>query len=125
MKNKKKLTILGNGNQTKSYLNVIDCVEAIWISIKNFNKKINIINLGTNEFCTVRQSAKWIIKNMKLDPKFYFLGGKRGWIGDSPFIFLDTKKIRSTGWRPKFTIKESIKITSDYLMINKWLLKRK
>ena len=57
--------------------------------------------------------------------KDYFLGGKRGWIGDSPFIYLGTKKILSTGWKPKFTIKESIKITSDFLMSNKWLLKRK
>ena len=125
IKNEKKLIILGNGKQTKSYLNVKDCIEAMWIGVKYFKKKINIINLGTNEFCTVKESAKWISKNMNLKPKFYFLGGKRGWIGDSPFIYLGTKKILSTGWKPKFTIKESIKITSDFLMSNKWLLKIK
>ena len=62
---------------------------------------------------------------MNLKPKFYFLGGKRGWVGDSPFIYLNIRKILSTGWKPKFTIKESVKITSDFLMSNKWLLKRK
>ena len=125
IKNKKKLVILGNGKQTKSYLNVKDCIEAMWLSIKYFKKRVNIINLGTNEFCTVKESAQWISKNMNLKPKFYFLGGKRGWAGDNPFIYLNIKKILSTGWKPKFTIKESIKITSDFLMSNKWLLKRK
>jgi len=125
IKNKKKLVVLGNGKQTKSYLNVKDCIEAIWISLKFFKSKVNIINLGTNEFCTVKQSANWIAQNMSLKPKFHYLGGKRGWIGDSPFIYLDTKKILSTGWKPKYTIKNSIKITSDFLISNKWLLKRK
>ena len=23
-----------------------------------------------------------------------------GWVGDNPFIFLDTAKIRATGWKP-------------------------
>ncbi len=125
IKNSKKLIILGNGKQTKSYLNVKDCIEAIWISIKFFKKRINIINLGTNEFCTVKESARLIAKNMNLKPKFYFKGGKRGWVGDSPFIYLDIKKILSTGWKPKFTIKDSIKMTSDFLQLNKWLLKKK
>ena len=40
-------------------------------------------------------------------------------------IFLDTKKIRKSGWKPKFTIKESIKITTKYLLDNQWILKRK
>ena len=53
--------------------------------------------------------------NRKIKPKIIYTGGKRGWIGDNPFIFLDTKKIRSCGWKPNYTINESIKITADYL----------
>tara|TARA_B100000674_G_C37869780_1_gene928915 strand:+ start:916 stop:1137 length:222 start_codon:yes stop_codon:yes gene_type:complete len=72
----------------------------------------------------VRNSVKIICKILKAKPKLIFTGGKRGWIGDSPFIFLDTKKIRSTGWRPKYSINKSIEITTKYLLNNPWLMKR-
>ena len=123
-KNKKKLKILGNGYQRKSYLNIKDCISAILKSVKFFKKKINIVNLGTNEYSNVRNSVKIICKILKAKPKLIFTGGKRGWIGDSPFIFLDTKKIRSTGWRPKYSINKSIEITTKYLLNNPWLMKR-
>ncbi|MAV56046.1 MAG: nucleoside-diphosphate sugar epimerase [Candidatus Pelagibacter sp.] len=124
-KNKNFIKVLGDGNQKKSYLHVSDCLKAIDKSIKNCNQKINIINLGTQEYLKVKDSVSIISKCLKLKPKVIYLGGKRGWIGDNPFIYLDTKKIRSTGWKPKFNITESIKITTNYLMKNSWLLNRK
>ena len=123
--NNKKLYVLGDGNQRKSYLNIDDCINAIHKSINYFNDKINIINLGTNEYLTVKESIKIICNTLRCEPKIFFKGGKRGWIGDNPMIFLDTKKIRKSGWKPKFTIKESIKITTKYLLDNQWILKRK
>ena len=123
--NSKKLDVLGDGNQRKSYLNIIDCVNAIYKSLNYFNDKINIINLGTNEYLTVKESIKIICDILNHKPKLFFKGGKRGWVGDNPFIYLDTKKIRKSGWKPKFTIKESIKITTKYLLDNQWILKRK
>ncbi len=123
--NKKKLYVLGDGNQRKSYLNIFDSINAIYKSMNYFNDKINIINLGTNESLTVKESIKIICDTLKCKPKLLFKGGKRGWVGDNPLIFLDTKKIRKSGWRPSFTIKESIKITTKYLLDNQWILKRK
>ena len=119
-----KLVVLGDGTQRKSYLNIEDCVSGIFKSLVFFNKKINIINLGTNEYSNVKNSIKIICKIMKIKPKIIYTGGKRGWVGDNPFIFLDTKKIRSSGWKPKYNINESIKITANYLLNNLWLLKR-
>ncbi len=119
-KNKKKLKILGNGQQKKSYLHVDDCISAILHIIqKNNSRKINIFNLGTNETITVKQSAKIICKHLKLKPKLIFAGGKRGWIGDVPLIKLSIKKIKETGWKPKNTIKKSIIDTLKYLEKNK------
>lgn len=123
-KNNKYLYVLGDGYQKKSYLNIHDCVRAIFTAMKFFKNKINIINLGTNEYLDVKKSVNIICTKLKLKPKITYRGGKRGWVGDNPFIFLDTKKIRSTGWRPKFTIKKSIEITIKYLLKNSWLLKR-
>ena len=124
-RNSKNLKVLGDGNQKKSYLHVNDCINAILISLNKSKKKINIFNLGTNEYINVKQSIKIICSQLKVKPKITFSGGKRGWIGDSPFIFLNNKKISSLGWKPKFTIKESIKETTKYLINNKWAFKKK
>ena len=122
--NSKKLKVLGNGYQKKSYLHVTDCIKAITTAINKSNKKVNIFNLGTNEFVSVKDSIKVICKTLKIKPKLFFSGGKRGWIGDSPFIYLNSKKIRSLGWRPKFTIRESLKQTVLYLNKNSWVFKK-
>ncbi len=124
-KNDKILKVLGDGNQRKSYLNVKDCISAIWFSLKKFNKNINIINLGTKEYFTVKESIAVITKHLNIKPKLIFSGGKRGWIGDNPFIFLCTKKINSKGWAPRYSIKKSIIQTVEYIIKNKWILKKK
>ncbi len=125
MKHPNYLNCLGDGNQRKSYLNVNDCINAIILAIKRSKKKVNIFNIGTNEYVNVKQSINVICKYLKLKPKIIFTGGKRGWVGDSPFIFLSTKKIRLLGWKPKFTIKESIIQTIIYLKNNKWIFKKR
>ena len=124
LKNKNHLEVLGDGNQKKSYLSVEDCINAIWKAINYFNEKVNIINLGTAEYLNVKASIEIICNVLDVKPKIIYKGGKRGWIGDNPFIFLDTKKIRKTGWKPKFTIKQSIEKTVKYIINNKWILKK-
>lgn len=124
-KNKKLIKVLGDGNQKKSYLHISDCISAIDRAINKFDEKINIINLGTQEYLKVKDSIKIICGCLKLKPKIIYTGGKRGWVGDNPFIYLDTKKIRSTGWTAKNSIINSVKITANYLIKNSWLLKRK
>ena len=115
-KNKKVLKILGNGKQRKSYLHIYDCLNAIFKTINRKSKNnVNIFNLGTNEVITVVESAKIICKFMKVNPRFNFSGGERGWIGDVPHIKLNISKILKTGWRPKYTIKQSIISTLNYL----------
>ena len=123
--NPRELYILGNGYQKKSYLHVSDCVNGMWFSIRKFKNKVNIINLGTSEYITVKESVKIICNKLGLKPKLKYSGGKRGWVGDNPFIFLDTKKANSAGWKPKYTIEKSIQNTVDYLLENKWILKKK
>ena len=125
LKDSKTLNVLGDGNQKKSYLHVSDCIRAIWMSMRIFKKKVNIINLGTSEYLTVKESIKIICKKLKVKPKLIFNGGKRGWVGDNPFILLDIKKIKSTGWKPKYTIKNSVENTIDYIIRNKWILKKR
>lgn len=120
-----QLKILGNGHQRKSYLYVQDCIDAIFCAIKNSNEKINIYNLGTDEYCEVNNSISWICEHIGVSPELHYTGGERGWIGDNPFIFLDCSKIHSLGWKPKYTIKEGIIKTLDYLKKNQWVLEQR
>ena len=70
---------------------------------------------GTDEYCEVNDSIGWISEHLGLKPALDYTGGERGWIGDSPFIFLDTSRIRALGWKPKLTIREGVIRTLDYL----------
>jgi UDP-glucose 4-epimerase len=120
--NPEELSILGNGRQRKSYLYVQDCMDAIFFVIEKAQEKVNIYNLGTDEYCEVNDSIGWICKQLKLSPHLTYSGGERGWIGDNPFIFLDTAKVRALGWKPKLTIQQGIINTLEYLRNNQWLL---
>ena len=70
----------------------------------------------------MNDSVGWICEHLALDPHRIYSGGERGWIGDNPFIFLDTTKIRELGWKPKLTIRDGIIRTLEYLKSNQWLL---
>ena len=120
-----KLEVLGNGKQRKSYLYVQDCIDAIFIALEKQNNNINIFNLGTNDYCDVNSSINWICEELNLNPKIIYTGGNKGWIGDNPFIFLDTNKINQLGWKPKLSIKEGIIKTVKYLNDNKWVFKKR
>ena len=116
------LHVLGNGKQRKSYLYVQDCIDAMLLAMERAREKVNIFNLGTDEFCKVSDSIGWITHNLGVTPEVTYAGGERGWIGDSPFIFLDCSKIRSLGWRPTLSIREGVIRTVEYLQANPWVL---
>jgi len=122
LQNPDELFILGDGHQRKSYLYVQDCIDAMLFVIEQAQEKVNIYNLGTDEYCKVNDSVGWICEHLGLNPHRTYAGGERGWIGDNPFIFLDTTKIRALGWKPKLTIREGIICTLEYLKSNQWLL---
>jgi len=116
-----KLQVLGNGKQRKSYLYVGDCLDAILVAVEKANEKVNIFNLGVDDYVEVNDSIDCICKSMKVTPELNYTGGDRGWIGDNPFIFLDTQKIRSFGWMPKYSIREGVEKTVEFLRQNEWV----
>src|SRR3981189_38765 len=120
-----KLEVLGNGKQRKSYLYIQDCIDAIMIAIKRATDRVNIFNLGQDEYCEVNQAIGLSCERLQLKPRLEYTGGERGWIGDNPFIFLETEKIRATGWAAKLTIEQSILRTLAWLKENQWVLSRR
>jgi len=115
------LPVLGNGKQRKSYLYIQDCLDAVQIAMDKSDEKVNIFNLGVNDFCEVNDSIGWICEELDVTPEKIYSGGDRGWIGDNPFIFLDTQKITALGWSPKCSIKEGVLKTVNFLKENEWV----
>jgi UDP-glucose 4-epimerase len=119
--NRACLPVLGNGKQRKSYLYVQDCIDAMILAMTKAGSGVNIFNLGVDGYCEVNDSIAWICKELQAAPKIEYSGGERGWTGDNPFIFLDTQRIQSLGWKPKLSIKDGVIRTVQYLRDNEWV----
>jgi UDP-glucose 4-epimerase len=119
-----RLPVLGNGQQQKSYLHVSDCVAAMFTAVDKAPGNINVFNLGHSEWLKVDDSIGIITRTMKLTPRIEYAGGERGWVGDSPKILLDTKRIRALGWAPTKSIEQSVVETLEFLMANPYTERR-
>ena len=119
------LTVLGDGHQRKSYLHIDDCIGAMLTVVEKAQDKVNVFNLGTDEYCEIVNSIGWICEEMGVTPKLSYTGGARGWIGDNPFIYLDTARVRALGWKPKFTIEQGVRNTLNWLKANDWVYEQR
>lgn len=114
-KNPKELEILGDGNQKKSYLHVIDAVNATLLAAQE-NRKYCVFNVGSEEMITVRKISRLVVSMLGLKVvRYKYTGGRAGWLGDVPVMLLSIEKLKSLGWKPKFTIEESILDTVNWL----------
>lgn len=124
--NPNALRVLGDGTQRKSYLYIGDCINAILHATDNHlaesaKHHTIVLNLGTPEFVSVKDSIRIICDELKLAPTLNYTGGDRGWIGDNPFIFLSAAKMQNCGWTPKLTIEQGIRATVRWLQQNTWV----
>ena len=120
------LRVLGDGSQRKSYLYIQDCLAAMLHATRlglaaKAPHRVAVFNLGTAEYCQVKDSISWICRALGVTPRLDFTGGNRGWIGDNPFIFLDTKMITASGWAPQLSIEQGIVCTLRWLEANRWV----
>jgi len=119
-KNQKKMEILGDGKQTKSYIHVTDCIESFLHSISKTSKLVEIFNVGNVDQVNVISIAKIVCNKMKLENvELITTGGVengRGWIGDVKTMHLDISKLKSIGWSPKLSSEQSIALATEELL---------
>jgi UDP-glucose 4-epimerase len=121
-----ELEILGNGKQRKSYLDVVDGVNGIFYAIEHAKERKNIFNLGHDEFMNVMDLARIVIDELGMENvSFRTTGGERGWLGDAPFVHLDTARLKSLGWKPQISIEQGIRNTVKYLKAHPEVLARR
>jgi UDP-glucose 4-epimerase len=117
-----EVEVLGDGQQRKSYVYVQDCVEAMLAAVRGAAGPLTILNVGGPGTCTVDESLGWICEHLGVHPRRKYTGGARGWVGDSPLIWLDCSRLQALGWRPTVDIREGVRRTVRWLQANEWLL---
>ncbi len=118
-----RLRVLGDGRQEKSYLYIGDCVDALLVAAEHHEQDraaTHVYNLGTDETLLVDESVAIIAEHLSVSPAVEHAGGRRGWVGDSPLIHLDTTRIRRLGWRPRLTIEQALVRTLEWFDANEF-----
>lgn len=107
-----RLTIFGDGRQSKSYIHVSDVVEAVLLVGKLADRSFQTFNVATGDYITVTEIAELAIECCGLGekPRFEYTGGDRGWKGDVPVTRLNTDRIRSLGWECRWKSREALRM---------------
>lgn len=106
-----RLEILGDGRQTKSYLEVHACVDAFLHVCDHARETVNICNVGSEDWIDVVTIADLVTGALGLDGVEYrFTGGDRGWVGDVPRMLLAIDRLEALGWRPPVGSRASMEI---------------
>jgi UDP-glucose 4-epimerase len=107
-----ELRILGDGTQSKSYIHVSDVVDAVLLAHRRSTKPVDVFNVATGDYITVREIAELACECLALPPgKTQLVFGKsnRGWKGDVPVVRLSTERIQGLGWRCRRSTREALK----------------
>ncbi len=108
------LRILGDGAQEKSYMHVIDCVDAMCHAVEQApqaapGRSLHTFNLGTETTTAVDTIADIVSDTLDVDPIYEYSGGDRGWNGDVPRMRLSTQKLSALGWIPNLQSTDAVK----------------
>lgn len=103
-----KLEILGDGNQSKSYLHVSDCVDATVLAWENQSPGYDVFNVGSTGRASVIGIARLMCRSLGIAPAFSFSGGVKGWAGDIPNMLPDVSKIGRLGWKQRIGLEDGI-----------------
>lgn len=111
-----KLTILGNGEQAKSYLLSTECVEAMLFAIEH-PSEFKIFNLGCSDWLSVRRIADMVVEAMGLqNVRYEYTGGEGGWPGDVPRFRLDVRRINDLGWTARHNSEQAVRIAINSIL---------
>lgn len=107
----RRLRILGDGEQSKPYIHVTDVVEAALCAAAKAAARFSVFNVATDDAVTVTEIADLAVAavGLAVRPAFDYTGGRCGWRGDVPVVRLNSARIRSLGWIPKWNSREAVR----------------
>ena len=114
-----RLSILGDGQQSKSYIHVEDVIEAVFAAHQKTEKNFEVYNVATGDYITVTEIARLAMEVSGLsdeDVRLEYTGGDRGWKGDVPVVRLNTDRIRSLGWTCQRSTRQALCVALNAML---------
>ncbi|MHA2433628.1 MAG: NAD-dependent epimerase/dehydratase family protein [Candidatus Thorarchaeota archaeon] len=114
--NPKRLEVLGDGTQEKSYMYVSDTVDATMILTESMRPGYLPVNVASGERLRVKRIAELVLDELGVDyASIAYTGGKRGWPGDVRVTDLDTTLLKSFGWTPQVSLETGVRLYTKWL----------
>jgi len=106
-----RLRILGDGSQTKSYIDVQDVIDAVLLAADQPRRPLQAYNIATGDYISVREIAEMAVDivGTRGVTEFDYAGGSRGWKGDVPVVRLNTDRIRALGWSNRWSSRDALR----------------
>ncbi|TMI32378.1 NAD-dependent epimerase/dehydratase family protein [Candidatus Bathyarchaeota archaeon] len=117
-RNPSELKILGDGTQSKSYIHISDCTNAVLNALELNGRLIEVYNVGSEDQVTVLKIARIVVEEMGLGKvSVVFSKGSNGggWVGDVKNMHLDITKLRSKGWAPHYGSEDAVRLATREL----------
>ena len=107
----KKLDVLGDGSQSKSYLHVDDFLDAVLLVIRKAKQELNVFNVASRSSISVREIVELILKEMRIsNVRICYGQANRGWRGDVPIVRMDIERLSQLGWKTKLTSAQAVRL---------------
>ena len=117
-----RLTVLGNGEQTKPYLYVRDLIDAMLLVFDRAEEPLSVYHVGNQDRTSVKEIAEIVLEEMGLTGiPIEYTGGEGGWVGDVPRFQYDLSKIKKLGFKQKYNSTESVRHAVRRILETDWL----
>lgn len=104
------IEVWGTGHQTRSFLYIDDCIDAVRLLMESDFK--GPVNIGSEEMVTINQLAQMAIDISGKDIKIKNIDGPTGVMGRNSNNDLIEKEL---GWKPKYTLRQGMERTFEWI----------
>jgi nucleoside-diphosphate-sugar epimerase len=104
------IEIWGDGKQTRSFLYIDDCIEAIRLQMES--DFIGPVNIGSEEMVTINQLAENVMRIAGKDLTIKHIKGPLGVRGRNSDNKLIEEKL---GWKPNLDLYQGLEKTYDWI----------
>jgi UDP-glucose 4-epimerase len=106
-KQKKSLTIYGDGSQTRDFVNVNDIVQALYACLKSSSANGEIFNIGSGKPTSITELAKTVLELTGQNLEIRYELARAGDIKDSYADISKAKKLLN--YEPKVTLRDGLR----------------
>jgi len=108
--NKRKLEVLGTGEQSRDFIHVSDVVNALILSATMKEARGQIFNVGSGKSMKIIELARLMVRMLGLENVTVISTTNRSWKGDIEIIWLDISKAEKVlNWKPSIQLENGLK----------------